>query len=183
MTKNSKYIRITGEELKILRKLIGRQLVTVYSPGLSVRSNEIWSTCFSVDYTGTSINSPLFEPLIKIEADYKWTENSTTYFQFEITEETTPTGVTRTDDNSLLWPFGEIQVWSSTIKKVTICDDWNEEDDRVVYDTLILITTDKELICIEAENSAMGGVIFSNSKKDIKRKLKNLKISNEINAR
>ena len=89
----------------------------------------------------------------------------------------------RTKDNSLLWPFGEQHIWSQPVRKISIYEDWKEEDERIIFDRLIILQTSKELLCLEAEDSVLGGVNFLKSKRSIKRKLKKLKLNVEIDAR
>ncbi|WP_421871050.1 hypothetical protein [Marinoscillum sp.] len=168
---------LTDSELSILKSLLNRKIFSIISNGIRIESDGFWNTELSLDYCNKKIQSPEFQPFVTIEADYKLSNKSTTYFEFNIQENKTPPGIQRDADSSLLWPFSELFINTRTLSKITIFQDWNEEDERVDFDRLILFEAGDTAFSIEATDSVTGGVTLRTDRQAIER------ITNELAKR
>src|SRR5690606_23479797 len=107
---------------------------------------------------------------------------STTYFEFEICELDTPTGINRSVENYLEWPFSKINLWTEPISKIEIYQDKNIEGEAFLYDSLILFTTKNQALAISAADTARGGVSFTLTRSIIDAQIKRLTKRREINT-
>lgn len=155
-----------------LKLLIGKDIVEIYSPGISIEKNWITGFSFSIPVKGESKKWVVFF------SERKESQNEISYFILHSSIEDSPLGISIDKNGSLCHPLSSI-FWGGgsllqEIEIYTYDEIW--ESERVIYDAALLFKFDDDrLFCIYVIDSIGEQLGYTYDYEIINKELEGLK--------
>ncbi|QCR23893.1 hypothetical protein [Pontibacter sp. SGAir0037] len=161
MRKEAELIKLSDDQITILRNILGERVYFFYANKLQVEGSNgryaFWADEFAVAFSAVNHSSEKFRTYINISADYKLSNNSTsTYYEFKINESSAP-----------LWQEGSLQfgrlssikIFSDPILMVEIYQGYCEESEKsILHDCAMVFYSQRGKFLLQARQALIGGV-------------------------
>jgi hypothetical protein len=154
-------VKISEEQLKVLRSVLGERIYFFYADRLQVEAAGggflFWASGFALAMSTSNSVPGNFRTYINISADYRLSsQDATTYYEFEVNVSSAP-----------LWQEGALQfsklsslrVFSDPILMIEIYQSCNSTGEKtVLHDCAMVFYSHGKKLLLQARQELIGGV-------------------------
>jgi hypothetical protein len=172
-------VKISEEQLKLLRSVLGERIYFFYADRLQVEeaggSFLFWASGFALALSTINSVPGKFRTYINISADYRLSsQDTTTYYEFEVNVSSAP-----------LWQEGALQfsklsslrVFSDPILMIEIYQNCNSAGEKtVLHDCAMVFYSHGKKIMLQARQELIGGLDVILDDRFIESQIKKLKL-------